>query len=146
MSKSFFLFVLSFVFPLLSFANFQCRYAIEAKSDRKVQEVIEEFKEESALEAPKMVKETKCGTPICVGSIACLRNGYPTAVTTAVCKAVQVEGKWTCPSAQNCFNDQDVAHDREPLPASDDLMALGGIDLGSQKTKSPSGADAGGKK
>jgi hypothetical protein len=147
--KTALIFVLSVGFSLIASAAdgmsediYNCRYAAEAKRDSRVSELITDYKDIFALEEPKMLTETKCGTPICMAQVACLRHGLPMAIDVAVCKAIQKEGSWICPKAQICFSDKDVKYDEESLQ----VLVEGDETAPAVDKPAAAGADAGGGK
>jgi len=105
-----------FMIPFLCQANLQCRYAIEAGSDPNVRAAVDSFSTYYKIEAPRVIEDTKCGIPICVGEVACLSGGRPMAVAMAYCKAVKIDGDYKCPSATACIDDPDVATHNVTLP------------------------------
>ena len=90
-------------FGLTSTASAVCQWTSEQRDDY--------FRKDPTYMDPPVIQRQACKpdlAPVCSGFAYCPQPGIPRRSTSVACKAVKVNDKYRCPSAQACYDDPDI--------------------------------------
>lgn len=107
------MFRLAFIIPLISLSAsaVPCMWTIQNREKFFTKDPI--YQEEPKIE------RTACKPgqpPICTGYIYCKVPGVMRSASGVACKSIKVDGKWRCPDAQTCVDDEEIAISPTKIP------------------------------